>query len=143
MQEYRINPIEKDQIVPIAEKMKKEGVFLVMIHGFKNKEGKVVVTYDYAVDPVIESYHVVVEDSIPTISHMSPSGCRRKIYARRQKKKYNIFLRILPQLHSYLTSISMCIFSIILTSNYCIYFFKNIFSTQQKLTKHCKATIPQ
>ena len=70
MQEYRINPIAKDQIVPIAEKMKKEGVFLVMIHGFKNKEGKVVVTYDYAVDPVIESYHVVVEDSIPTISHI-------------------------------------------------------------------------
>ena len=25
MQEYRINPIEKDQIVPVAEKMKKEG----------------------------------------------------------------------------------------------------------------------
>ena len=70
MQEYRINPIEKDQIVPVAEKMKKEGIFLVMIHGFKNKEGKVVVTYDYAVDPAIESYHVVVEDSIPTISHI-------------------------------------------------------------------------
>ena len=70
MQEYRINPIEKDQIVPVAEKMKKEGIFLVMIHGFKNKEGKVVVTYDYAVDPAIESYHVVVEGSIPTISHI-------------------------------------------------------------------------
>lgn len=70
MQEYRINPIEKEQIVPIAEKMKKEGVFLVMIHGFKNKDGKVVVTYDYAVDPAIESYHVVVEDSVPTISHI-------------------------------------------------------------------------
>lgn len=70
MQEYRINPIEKEQIVPIAEKMKKEGIFLVMIHGFKNKEGKVVVTYDYAVDPAIESYHVVVEDSVPTISHI-------------------------------------------------------------------------
>lgn len=70
MQEYRINPIAKDQIVPVAEKMKKDGIFLVMIHGFKNKEGKVVVTYDYAVDPVIESYHVVVEDSIPTISHI-------------------------------------------------------------------------
>jgi len=67
MQEYRINPIEKDQIVPVAEKMKKEGIFLVMIHGFKNKEGKVVVTYDYAVDPAIESYHVVVEDSLPSI----------------------------------------------------------------------------
>ena len=70
MQEYRINPIEKDQIVPVAEKMKKDGVFLLMIHGFKNKEGKVVVTYDYAVEPEIESYHVIVEDSIPTISHI-------------------------------------------------------------------------
>jgi len=67
MQEYRINPIEKDQVVPVAEKMKKEGRFLVMIHGFRNKEGKVVVTYDYAVDPAIESYHVVVEDSLPSI----------------------------------------------------------------------------
>ena len=67
MQEYRINPIEKDQVVPVAEKMKKEGIFLVMIHGFRNKEGKVVVTYDYAVDPAIESYHVVVEDSLPSI----------------------------------------------------------------------------
>ena len=38
-----------------------------MIHGFRNKEGKVVVTYDYAVDPAIESYHVVVEDSLPSI----------------------------------------------------------------------------
>ena len=35
MQEYRINPIEKDQIVPVAEKMKKEGIFLVMIHAGK------------------------------------------------------------------------------------------------------------
>ena len=67
MQEYRIIPIEKDQVVPVAEKMKKEGIFLVMIHGFRNKEGKVVVTYDYAVDPAIESYHVVVEDSLPSI----------------------------------------------------------------------------
>ena len=70
MQEYRINPIEKDQIVPVAEKMKKEGIFLVMIHGFKNKEGKVVVSYEYAVDPAIEAYHVIVEDSLPTISHI-------------------------------------------------------------------------
>ena len=68
MQEYKIIPIEKDQIVPIAERMKKNGVFLVMIHGFIDKEGRMDISYDYAVEPVIESYHVVGEMKLPSIS---------------------------------------------------------------------------
>ena len=67
MQEYKKIVITKDQIVPIAEKMRKEGRLLVMIHGFINEEGLMDVSWDYAVDPVIESYHVVGETSFPSI----------------------------------------------------------------------------
>ena len=67
MQEYKKIVITKDQIVPIAEKMRKEGRRLVMIHGFINEEGLMDVSWDYAVDPVIESYHVIGETSFPSI----------------------------------------------------------------------------
>ena len=67
MQEYRKIVISKDQIVPIAEKMRKEGRLLVMIHGFINEEGLMDISWDYAVDPVIESYHVIGETSFPSI----------------------------------------------------------------------------
>ena len=67
MQEYKKIVITKDQIVPIAEKMRKEGRLLVMIHGFINEEGLMDVSWDYAVDPVIESYHVIGETSFPSI----------------------------------------------------------------------------
>ena len=67
MQEYKKIVISKDQIVPIAEKMRKEGRLLVMIHGFINEEGLMDVSWDYAVDPVVESYHVIGETSFPSI----------------------------------------------------------------------------
>ena len=67
MQEYRKIVISKDQIVPIAEKMRNEGRLLVMIHGFINEEGNMDVSWDYAVDPVVESYHVIGETSFPSI----------------------------------------------------------------------------
>ena len=68
MQEYKRIEISKDQVVPIAEKMRKAGVGLAMIHGFLNEEGLMDVSYEYSVEPVIESYHVVGEMSIPSIS---------------------------------------------------------------------------
>ena len=67
MQEYKKTDITKDQIVPIAEKMKKAGVFLLMIHGYVDKEGQIVVTYDYQTDPTVESYHVTGEWTLPSI----------------------------------------------------------------------------
>ena len=67
MQEYKRIDITKDEIVPIAEKMRKEGVFLIMIHAFFNKEGKVDISYDYEVKPDIVSYHVVGENVVPSI----------------------------------------------------------------------------
>ena len=68
MSEYKRIEISKDQVVPIAEKMRKAGVGLVMIHGFLNEEGKMDVSYEYSVEPVIESYHVVGETVLPSIS---------------------------------------------------------------------------
>ena len=70
MQEYKKTDITKDQVVPIAEKMKKAGIFLLMIHGYVDKEGQIVVTYDYQADPVVESYHVIGEWKLPTIGHI-------------------------------------------------------------------------
>ncbi|MGI5976895.1 MAG: NADH-quinone oxidoreductase subunit C [Candidatus Limivicinus sp.] len=68
MQEYKRIDIDKEQIVPIAERMRKEGRYLVMIHGFLNEEGKMDVSWDYAIDPAVESYHVVGEMKLPSIS---------------------------------------------------------------------------
>lgn len=70
MQEYKRIDISKDQIVPVAEKMKKEGRYLVMIHGFVNKDGEMDISWDYAVEPVIESYHVVGEMTLPSIGDL-------------------------------------------------------------------------
>lgn len=67
MQEYKRTDIGKDQIVPVAEKMRKAGNYLVMIHAFLNKDGQIDISYDYAVDPAIESYHVVGEMKVPSI----------------------------------------------------------------------------
>ena len=67
MQEYKRTDIGKDAVVPLAERMRREGRQLVMIHGFINKEGLMDISYDYAVDPAIESYHVVGETVLPSI----------------------------------------------------------------------------
>lgn len=67
MQEYKRIDIGKDQIVPIAERMRKEGRYLVMIHAFINGEGQMDISWDYAVDPEVESYHVVGETKVPSI----------------------------------------------------------------------------
>lgn len=68
MQEYKRIDISKDEIVPLAKRMREEGRMLVMIHGFLNKDGQPDISYDYAVDPEIESYHVVGETELPSIS---------------------------------------------------------------------------
>lgn len=68
MQEYKRIEITKDEIVPVAEKMRKNGIYLIMIHGFLNKAGQPDISYDYAVGTATESYHVVGETVFPTIS---------------------------------------------------------------------------
>lgn len=68
MQQYKRIDITKDDIVPVAKEMREKGVYLVMIHGFLNKDGRPDISYDYAVDPVVESYHVVGETVLPSVS---------------------------------------------------------------------------
>lgn len=70
MQEYKRIDITKDEIVPIAERMRKKEIILVMIHGFLDKDGNPDVSYEYAVDTVLESYHVVGETVLPSISEI-------------------------------------------------------------------------
>ena len=53
LQEYKRIDISKDEILPLAERMKKEGRYLVMIHGLINKDGQPDVSWDYAVDPAV------------------------------------------------------------------------------------------
>ena len=38
-----------------------------MVHAFLDKDGQIDISYDYAVDPAIESYHVVGEMKVPSI----------------------------------------------------------------------------
>ena len=70
LQEYKRIDISKDQILPTAERMRKEGHFLVMIHAFINKEGLPDISWDYAVNPAVESYHVVGETVVPSVGEI-------------------------------------------------------------------------
>ena len=70
MQEYKRIDIDKDQIVPLAERMRRQGRQLVMIHGFIDKNGQMDISYDYAVESVIESYHVVGQTVLPSIGEI-------------------------------------------------------------------------
>lgn len=74
MQEYKKISITKDEIIPIAEKMRAEGVVLAMIHGYVNDEGKPNVSYEYQIGTGIESYTVDGESVLPTISHIYDQG---------------------------------------------------------------------
>lgn len=68
MQTYRRIPVQKDEIIPIAKKMRAEGIYLVMIHGYLDMEEVPVISYDYAVGEAIESYTVTGETEFPSIS---------------------------------------------------------------------------
>ena len=68
MQEYRKIPITKDEIIPVAHRMRKDGVILSMIHGYLDEENIPHISYEYQIDTVIESYTVVGESTVPSIS---------------------------------------------------------------------------
>lgn len=81
MQEYRMTQITKADIVPTALRMRHEGRWLVMIHGQVEPDGQVRVSYDYAVDPAVESYYVLGETTLP--SNLGTSTTRRARAGRR------------------------------------------------------------
>ena len=74
MQEYKKIEITKEEIVPIAEKMRANGVALAMIHGFINDDGKPNVSYEYEVGNGIESYTVDGESVLPSITPVYDLG---------------------------------------------------------------------
>jgi len=83
MQEFKSAEIKKGEIVTLAEKMKKAGKRLLMIHGYVDKEGQNVVCYQYEVGNCVESYSVKGESELPTISHLydlSASWPEEEIY---------------------------------------------------------------
>ncbi|MBP3655573.1 MAG: NADH-quinone oxidoreductase subunit C [Clostridia bacterium] len=67
MQTNRKTMITKDQIVPIAKKMREEGVQLIMIHGYLDDDGLPVISYEYSMGPMVDSYEVRGERVLPSI----------------------------------------------------------------------------
>ena len=67
-QEYNIIPVEYDQIRHIARKMRRNGVILAMIHGYLDQNGDPVISYEYQMDPNIDSYTIHGYWELPTIS---------------------------------------------------------------------------
>jgi Ni,Fe-hydrogenase III component G len=67
MQDYNKISIKKEEILPTAERMRTEGRMLVMIHGYVDKDGQNVVSYDYAVGQAVESYFICGEKLLPSI----------------------------------------------------------------------------
>ena len=84
MQEYKRIDISKDQVVPVAERMRKEGRYLVMIHGFINNDGQMDVSYDYAVDPAINPYHVLAESVLLSIGAISETAAASPVRERNE-----------------------------------------------------------
>ena len=67
MQTNKKTMISKDQIVPVAEKMRAEGVQLIMIHGYLDNDGTPVISYEYSMGPMVDSYEVRGESVLPSI----------------------------------------------------------------------------
>ena len=74
MQENNKITITKDEVRTVAQRMKEEGRMLTLIHGYVDKEGKKVVSYDYDFGCTLERYVVVGEDVLPTISDIFDDG---------------------------------------------------------------------
>ena len=68
MQEYNKITITKDEVVPLAEKMRAKGVTLAMIHAFKEDDGTPNVSYEYQTEKGVDSYTVEGESVLPSIS---------------------------------------------------------------------------
>ncbi|MCI8514919.1 MAG: NADH-quinone oxidoreductase subunit C [Lachnospiraceae bacterium] len=70
MQENKKIEITREEILPVARRMREAGQKLVMIHGYADKEGANVVTYDYDMGPCVESYEIRGETVLPSISEI-------------------------------------------------------------------------
>ena len=68
MQVFKAIEITGDQVVPLAERMHKEGRMLVMIHGYIQPDGRSHISWDYEVGDTVESYYVLDEKKFQTIT---------------------------------------------------------------------------
>ena len=68
MQVFKAIEITGDQVVPLAERMRKEGSMLVMIHGYIQPDGRSHISWDYEVGDTVESYYVLDEKKFQTIT---------------------------------------------------------------------------
>ena len=70
--------INKEDIIPTAQRMRDEGRMLLLIHGHRDTEGQPVICYDYFVGDVFESYEVRKPSptSLPSMTWqpLGPSG---------------------------------------------------------------------
>lgn len=76
MQEYKQIQITKEEIVPTALRMRHDGRQLVMIHAFWQTDGQLRISWDYAVDPAVESYYVLGEQSVPSVAEVYDEAAR-------------------------------------------------------------------
>ncbi|MBR3245000.1 MAG: NADH-quinone oxidoreductase subunit C [Parasporobacterium sp.] len=68
MQPYEKRIISKEEVIPVAQEMRAEGVPLAMIHAFIDDNGVPNVSYEYQKDPAIISCTVEGESVLPSIS---------------------------------------------------------------------------
>ena len=68
MQSNETIQITKDEILSTAQQMKDEGRFLILIHGHREKDGTPVISYDFSFGPLVKSFEVRGEESLPTVS---------------------------------------------------------------------------
>jgi len=68
MQDYKATEITRDEIVPLAERMRREGRQLVMIHAYVQKDGQPHISWDYEVGNCVESYYLLGEMNLPSIA---------------------------------------------------------------------------
>ena len=70
MQPYEKQLITKDELLPVAKKMREEGVALAMIHAYIDDNGVPNVSYEFQTDPSITSVTIVGEASLPSIAEI-------------------------------------------------------------------------
>ena len=56
--------------------MRHDGRQLVMIHAFWQTDGQLRISWDYAVDPAVESYYVLGEQSVPSVAEVYDEAAR-------------------------------------------------------------------
>ena len=67
MQTNQKTVITKEEVIPVAKKMRDAGVQLIMIHGYREDDGTPVITYDYSQGPLVDTYEVRGEEVLPSI----------------------------------------------------------------------------